>query len=690
MNIDSSVKNIYGVGPKILKRLKALKIETFKDLIFYYPFRFEDFSKVVKISEIKPNEPVTIKAKIQLLNSKRSSFRRKIIVEALVEDETGSIQVIWFNQPFIKKTLKPGDVVFFSGIPAINYNYLQFVSPTYEKASANNIHTGRIIPIYPTTDGITQKQLRYLISSVINHIDEVQDYLPEKLLERFDLISQKNAIKSIHFPKNQEEIDLATKRLKFDELFIIQFFSQSVKNALLKNNSKSVLFLEKETKEFVNSLGFDLTEAQRKCSWQILKNLGQENPMNRLLEGDVGSGKTAVAAIACLNVCLNGFQAILMAPTEILASQHLRSFVKYFKNYDFNIAILTRTEKKIFYKGEEIECPKKDFLDKIKSGEVKLIIGTHALISEKVFFQNLALTIVDEQHRFGVRQRQVLKEKNIADFFPHFLSMTATPIPRSLALTVYGDLDLSIIDQMPKGRKKIISRMVQDNNRDKAYNFIREKIKEGRQVFVICPLIDESDKLGVKAVTTEFKKLSKQIFPEFKTEMLHGKMKSEEKEKIMKKFKDNKTHILVSTSVIEVGIDIANASIMLIEGADRFGLAQLHQFRGRVGRGEYQSYCLVFTDKNNPEIIARLTDFVNCDNGFELAEKDLQRRGPGEVFGARQSGLPELKMASLTDYKLIELAKNAAEVFFEEFANEENIKKIREKSSFSEIISHME
>lgn len=690
MSLDLPVKEIYGVGPKLASRLKILGIEKLQDLIFYYPFRFEDYSKVINIAEIQPDEPMTILGKIKILNSKRSRFQRKNLTEALVEDDTGSIQVVWFNQPYIKNTLKVNDKVFFSGQASLRFDTLQLVSPIFEKKTENNVHTARIIPIYPSTAGITQKQLRYLISIALKHLDKLKDLIPKELLEQLELLEIKKALKIIHYPKDSKQLEPALDRLKFDELFLIQFLSQQLKNQLAKNKSYQIKFKQKQTKAFVDSLPFDLTDAQKKCSWRILQDLEKIEPMNRLLEGDVGSGKTAVAAIICLNVCLNNKQAVVMAPTEILASQHLKNFLDYFKDFDFEIAILTRTEKKIYKKGKEIECKKKEFYEKISSGEVKLIIGTHALIQDKVEFKNLALVIVDEQHRFGVKQRQNLKQKNKSKVFPHFLSMTATPIPRSLVLTIYGDLDLSIIDQMPSGRKPIISKLVKDSNRDRAYDFIKDKVKQGRQVFVICPLIDESDKLGVKAVTTVYNQLTNEIFPDFKTQMLHGKLKADIKEQIMQDFKNKKTDILVSTSVIEVGIDVPNASIMLIEGADRFGLAQLHQFRGRVGRGEHQSYCLVFTDNTKPDVISRLEEFCSCTDGFKLAEKDLQRRGPGEVYGAKQSGIPELKIAKLTDYVLIEKAKNTAKLIFEKHYSDDLVKQIRQKCEKHNLVFHLE
>jgi ATP-dependent DNA helicase RecG len=414
----------------------------------------------------------------------------------------------------------------------------------------------------------------------------------------------------------------------------------------------------------VAALPFTLTSDQKKVSWQILLDLEKSLPANRLIEGDVGSGKTIVAAIALYNTVLNSFQAVLMAPTEILARQHFATLSELLLPKGVKIALLTSSEKKLIVGRKEI-TDAKEVLNQIKKGEVDLIIGTHALIQDEVSYGNLGLVIIDEQHRFGVEQRKMLKEKNNNGLTPHFISMTATPIPRSLALILYGELDLSLIKEMPKGRKKIITKIVQENNRFKAYEFIRQEIKCGRQVFVICPLIDPSDKLGVKSVKEEFKRLDKDIFPDLAIGLLHGKLKAKEKENIMADFKNNKIKILVSTSVIEVGIDMPNATIMMIEGAERFGLAQLHQFRGRVGRGEEQSYCFLFAENFSPKTKERLESLVKSNDGFALAEYDLSFRGPGEVFGTRQSGLPEFKIADLTDLDLINLTKIQAREFLE-------------------------
>ncbi|MFH1188127.1 MAG: ATP-dependent DNA helicase RecG, partial [bacterium] len=551
---------------------------------------------------------------------------------------------------------------------------------------AETVTTARLVPVYSLTNNVTQKQIRFLIKQILKLTEEVEDWLPDKVKDDLDLMNISDALYQIHFPNNKQSLEAARKRLKFDEHFFIQLQSQFIKLEIEQNKAQAIKFKEQETKDFVNSLPFTLTNDQKKAAWEILQDIEKDSPMNRLLEGNVGSGKTVVAAMALLNVFLNNFQAVFMAPTEILASQHFKSISELLDDYDVKIGLLTRSNFLVNNDepspspsagggsvepspspsagGETSNSPlrKGGLIKMIENGEIDIIIGTHALIQEKVNFKNLALAIIDEQHRFGVEQRHALNKKDgLKKTMPHFLSMTATPIPRSLSLALYGDLDLSIIREMPKNRKAVITKVVSAENRDKAYQFISDQVKQGRQIFVVCPLIDPSDKLGYKSASSEYEKLNKKIFPDLKIGLLHGRLKKEEKEKVMKDFLDNKINILVSTSVIEVGIDIPNATIMMIEGAERFGLAQLHQFRGRVGRSNHQSYCLLFTELSGQKIQERLNCLVSCNDGFELAERDLELRGPGEVYGIRQSGTPEFKIASFSDVEIIKLAKSEAQ-----------------------------
>ncbi|MFA6410879.1 MAG: ATP-dependent DNA helicase RecG [Candidatus Buchananbacteria bacterium] len=660
MNIDltTPVSAISRVGKTTASRLKKLGIETVEDLIFYYPFRWQDFSQIFDIASLKPEQIVTVRGKIQLITNRRSFAKRKMLTEALVSDQTGSVKVIWFNQPFLTKVLAPGDEVFLSGKADFDRYTLQLVNPIYEKVSKDTTHTARLVPIYSLTSNLTQKQIRFLIKTVLPAVNLIQEWLPESLLKEFKLLGLHSALKQIHFPDDKKTLAKAINRLKFDELFLFQLQIILGKNEIASSQAIPIKFFEQKTRDFVSALPFQLTNDQKKVAWKIISDLQIPRPMNRLLEGDVGSGKTVVAALAMLNVALNQKQAVLMAPTEILASQHYKNICSLFEKTEIKIGLMTKSQKQI---GQET-VSKKKIIDDLSRGDINLVVGTHALIQDDIAFKDLVLAVIDEQHRFGVGQRKILRQKsgNCQDL-PHLLSMTATPIPRSLALTFCGDLDLSIIREMPKERKKIITKVVDSKNRKLAYDFVREQVKLGRQIFVICPLIDPSDKLGVKSVTTEYEKLKKEIFPDLKIDMLHGKLKSADKEQIMQDFLAKKSDILVATSVVEVGVDVPNASVMLIEGSERFGLAQLHQFRGRVGRSSHQSYCFLFTDSQTQKTKERLEALVTAKDGFELAEFDLKFRGPGEIYGTIQSGFPEFKLAELTDYELVQKAKSAAE-----------------------------
>jgi len=694
LDLKFGVGKLGQFGQSLAKRLEKLGIETIEDLIFYFPFRHEDFSQVLPIEKIIPGTVGTIKGRIELIKNWRSPRTRRMLTEALISDDSGSIKAIWFNQPYLTKVLTIGERVFLSGKVDFDYQALRFINPVYEVLRSDEeqgTHTARIVPIYSATESITQKQIRALTKMALKSVRLVEDWLPEGVKKEYHLMNLTTALEQIHFPADKENIKLAKHRLKFDELFLIQLQAKKMRKELEMSPAPKIVFREKETKEFVDSLPFRLTNAQRLTSWEILKDLDKGRPMNRLLEGDVGSGKTLVATIGALNTVLNGWQAVFMAPTEILARQHYNTLTRVLDKYPIKICLLTRSESRLKDDGLEFnDFERKELLKKISSGEAEIVIGTHALIQDKVKFKNIGLVIVDEQHRFGVAQRKALKEKNKeSELVPHLLSMTATPIPRTLALAFYGDLDLSIIDEMPAGRKKIITRIVEPRNRKKTYEFIRKEIESGRQAMVICPLIDPSDKLGVKSVKNEFEKLSGQVFSDLKVGFIHGRLKAEEKEWTMREFAANKINILVATSVIEVGIDIQNATIMLIEGAERFGLAQLHQFRGRVGRGEYQSYCLLFTETGNEATGERLQALVESDNGFVLAEKDLEQRGQGEMYGRQQSGLPTLKIATLNDRAIIKEASAAAEKIISEDRELEKYPKLKAKlGEFLEV--HLE
>jgi len=676
MNFSTKIEEIPHVGKVYGKRLKTIGIKTLADLIYYFPREYKDFSKISKIKDIKINEKVCILGRIMSINQNKTWVKRMIVTTALIQDETGAIEAVWFNQPYLNKILNIGDEIILAGKLSINDRTIQISSPIYEKVSLKeNIHLGRIMSVYIESQRVSSKYLRYILKPIIESIkDKIPETLPDELLKKYELLSLKEAIEQIHFPDSLELAKKAEERFSFEQIFFISLFNLKKKLEIKKEESQSIAINKELIERVKASLPFELTKAQKKTLDEILKDMEKPNPMNRLLQGDVGSGKTAVAALASINAVKAKAQVVLMAPTEILVKQHFKTFFQMLKIFNLNVGLLTGKEDKYYSKklhSDTIEISRKKLLEKVEDGDIDILIGTQALIvsnkkkkeDQKVKFKNLGLVIVDEQHRFGVKQRAALQKNR--DKILHLLSMTATPIPRTLALTVWGDLDLSIIDEMPKNRKKIITEIISEKQRIKKYEFIKKEIEKGGQVFVVCPRIESEEKEEeVKTVKKEFDYLSCDVFPEFKLAMLHGKMTSKEKDKTMKDFRSKKYNILVSTSVIEVGIDIPNATVMMIEGSDRFGLAQLHQFRGRVGRGEQQSYCLLFTDSRSKKTRERLEAMIKYDSGFKLAEMDLKLRGPGDFFGVRQWGLPDFAMSALKDIKSVKRAREAAVEIF--------------------------
>ncbi len=658
LNLNSKIIEISGIGKTIGLRLKKLGIENIKDLLLYFPWYYENIGEAKLLSNALIGEKNNLILKIDLIDGRRSFNRKLYITEALASDSSASVKITWFNQKFIEKNLKPGDIISLNGKLEEKNNQLRMNSPVYEKVSLSpeKIHTAGIIPYYHLTSNISHKQLRTLIKKIIPLAKNITDWLPKETKERLNILDKYLAIEKIHFPKNENDLKEAKKRLAFEELFIIQLKSQLIKKQYSALKARAIKFKKLETKKFVNNLPFELTLEQKKSAWEILTDLQKKTPMIRLLEGDVGSGKTIVALIAMLNVALNNKdkknkqQAILMAPTEILSKQHFNSIKKLLKDWPINISLYTRSYKENNFLVESLKDLKK----------ADIVIGTQTLIQKKSPFSEPFLVIIDEQHRFGVKQRYELV-KNFKKTSPHFLSMTATPIPRTLALSIYGHIKLSTIKNLPPGRQKIITKLINDEEKETMYSFIKEKIDKDEQVFVICPLINPTDKLGIKSVEEEIKNL-KNIFPKITIDKLHGKMKSLEKDKVMEKFVSNKTKILVSTSIIEVGVDIPNATVMIIEEAERFGLAQLHQFRGRIGRGKKQSFCFLRIKKyQNEKAKNRLEALIKYNNGQQLAREDLELRGTGEIYGTSQSGFPELKFASLFNYELIKKAQKEAE-----------------------------
>ncbi|MCX7956075.1 MAG: ATP-dependent DNA helicase RecG [Patescibacteria group bacterium] len=673
------IESLPKTSPLTIKKLKSLGINTYFDLINYFPFRYEDYSIVSKIAFLQPEEKITICGKIIDIkqNIARSGLKIQIFI---IEDDTGKIEAIFYNQPYLLNLFKKNQIVSISG-KVEKYGRKITLAPFEYELGESKIHTGRIIPIYPEKKGLSSKTIREKIKTVLESII-IPEILPEEIINFNDLIAENQAYQQIHFPSSKENLKKARKRLAFDEFFLIQLSSALVKENWKKERVNQQFVFDEKIKEkinfFISRLPFKLTSDQQKVWKEILFDLQKSSPMNRLLQGDVGSGKTIVAGLACYFNFLNGFQTLFMAPTEILAQQHYQTFEKIFSYLPDNekpkISLLTSSKKIINKKIKE----------KINSD---IVIGTHALISKKNQYQKVSLVIVDEQHRFGVKQRAELKAKGLN---PHLLTMTATPIPRTVALTLYGELDFSTILQMPKGRLPIKTFYVPKSKRENCYQWIKNQIKNFKaQVFIVCPLIEESEvetMRSVKAAKKEYQALLK-IFSGFRLALLHGKMKSKEKEEIMKNFAQKKFDILVTTPVVEVGVDIPGATIILIEAGERFGLAQLHQLRGRVGRNDKQSYCFLFTEKEDKNIVNRLKLFAKISNGSELAQKDLEIRGPGDIYGTKQHGFVDLKIASFSDFSLIEKTKNAINYFFnhKKLDNFEELKKRLSKFELEKI-----
>lgn len=666
------IGNLPSTSALTIRRLKSLEINNYWDLLNYFPFRYENYSLIAKIRSLQEGETVTVKG-IVLDFKNEYTKNGKNIQKAILYDQTGKIQLIWYNQSYLARIIKNGIYLSVAGeVKKFGFANILEVKE-YEIISdlnAKTIHTGRLVPIYPEKRNLSSKTLRekinYLLQS--SNLEKIEEILPKEIIEFNQLLPEKTAYQNIHFPENVILAEKARNRLAFDEIFVINLSSQLIKKLWQKEKVSCPLSLTKENvAEFnqfiINNLPFKLTNAQNKVLYEIINDLKRNQPMNRLLQGDVGSGKTVIAAIAAYISFLNGYKTLLMAPTEILAQQHFYSFKKLFNNPNVN-----KNPKIIL-----VTSSKKPNSNQLVNSDI--IIGTHALIQKKIAFDKVALVIIDEQHKFGVVQRAELKNKAAQshqnNFNPHLLTMTATPIPRTVALTLYGELDLSVIDELPPGRMPVKTFIVPRQKRLSAYQWIKNQIRiNNNQVFIICPLIEESNVetlKSVKAVKEEFEIL-KNIFKEFKLGLLHGKMKNKEKEEVMSDFLKNKTQILVATPVVEVGVDVPNANIIVIEAAERFGLAQLHQLRGRVGRTNKQAFCLLFLSENQKIISDRLKIFSKVNSGFKLAEYDLKIRGSGEIYGTKQHGLINLKIASLSDYSLISKVRMAVNYFINKYS----------------------
>ena len=652
LGLDSPVTVLSGVGPTQAKRLKRLGISTIDDILWFFPRRHEDYSRLKPIAQLEYGEQVTVIGTVRATKVKRHRGGTAI-VNTVVADGSGSIQVTWFNQPYLANQLKRGRQIVLSGQVSEYLGRRVMSSPRWEPLEAEQINTGRLVPIYPLTQGLGANWLRKMIKRTVDYWSKrLPDHLPAGVRNRLELMPLEQAVAQMHFPDDGDMLARARRRLAFDEFFVLQLGVLRQRQQWRSEPGVSIRAEPARLKTFLSSLPYQLTGAQQRALDEIVRDMADDRPMSRLLQGDVGSGKTVVAAAAMLLVAQAGYQAAIMAPTEILAEQHFENLGRLLGAHGINVCLLT---------GSVPQAEKEAIHAEIASAQAQVVVGTHAVIQKTVEFARLALAVVDEQHRFGVRQRGILRGKG---YHPHILVMSATPIPRTLALTAYGDLDLSTIDEMPPGRQPIQTKWFMPAERERAYRFLHAQIDKGRQAFIICPLVQESDKIEAKAAVQEHQRLQKSIFPDLRLGLLHGRLKGEEKEAVMRRFSEGELDILVSTSVVEVGIDVPNATVMMIEGADRFGLSQLHQFRGRVGRGEHQSFCILMADTVTDVGEERLRAIEETQDGFKLAQKDLELRGPGDFFGTRQSGLPELKLASLGDTPLLELARREAQTLF--------------------------
>ena len=658
--LGAPITRLPGVGPRNASKMAKLGVRSIGDLLYLFPRRYDDYSELRTIDRLEYGEEVTIIGNVWDIESRSGQRKKVTVVSAIVGDATGTIQVTWFN-PYITRQLRPGSTVVLSGKVDERFGRLVMTSPAWEPLDEELIHTGRLVPVYPLTEGIGARWLRTLVKQAVDSwARRLPDHLPERVRENAGLLTLSRAIEQIHFPDNKNLLEAAQRRLAFDEFFLIQVGALQAREAWRSQPGKALQVDDGLLQAYRSALPFQLTSAQERSLSDILGDVSQPIPMSRLLQGDVGSGKTAVAAAAMWIAVCNGSQAAIMAPTEILAEQHFRNLTAMFLKLcrpqqpePPRVALLVGSLK---------QSEKEAVQQAIANGDVDIAVGTHALIQETVGFHDLAFAVIDEQHRFGVRQRAALRQKG---YYPHTLVMSATPIPRSLALTLYGDLDLSVIDELPPGRQPIRTRWLRARERERAYSFLRGQVEAGRQAFVICPLVEESEVLDAKAAVEEHRRLQEEVYPDLRLGLLHGRLKGEEKEAVMRAFREGELDILVSTSVVEVGIDVPNATIMLVEGAERFGLAQLHQFRGRVGRGEHQSYCLLLSDAAAGDAAERLRALEESQDGFVLAEKDLDLRGPGDFLGTRQSGLPVLRMARLSDVRTLELARTEAKKLLE-------------------------
>lgn len=664
LGLQAPVTTLPSIGPHYATLLERLGIRTVEDMLWLFPRRYVDYSHLQPISSLRRGDDVTVLATVWEVGERRLRSGQKVAA-AVVADATGTLQAIWYN-PYVLKQIKPDRLIALSGRVDLAMGRFVLNNPEWEPLDKELVHTGRLVPIYPLTKDLSQRWLRQRIKQAVDAwASRVVDFLPDRIVTSARLMSLPRALQSIHFPENAEQLEQARRRMAFNDMLLLQLGMQRQRRQWRSHDAQPLTLMPDQVASFLEALPFTLTGAQDRALQDVLHDLQQIQPMSRLLQGDVGSGKTAVAAAAMWVTAMAGSQAALMAPTEILAEQHFRSLSRLFAPWSdeaapgeppaLRLALLTGSLK---------ESEKEEVRRQLAAGEINLVVGTHALIQEDVRFARLGLAIVDEQHRFGVEQRAALKQRgaDAADNpTPHLLVMSATPIPRSLALTLYGDLDVSVIDELPPGRQSIQTHVVQPQARERAYGYVERQVEAGRQAYIVCPLVEESDQSDARAAVAEHERLQTTVFPRFKLGLLHGRMKADEKEAVMQQFAQNEVQILVSTSVVEVGIDVPNATVMLVEGSNHFGLAQLHQFRGRVGRGEHASACLLLVERADQTEDERLRAMAETQDGFKLAEIDLQLRGPGDFFGTRQSGLPAVSLAGFADLKLLEKTRQEAQ-----------------------------
>ncbi len=660
--LDAPLTVVQGVGPAKASMFKSMGLNTLEDLLYFFPRRYDDYTQLKPINRLTVKENVTIIATVQSGAAFKRGKPPRDITEIIVSDGTSPLRLIWWNQTWPLRTYRPGMQVVIAGRVDLFLGRFVISNPDIEQIEQEHLHTNRIVPVYPLTSGLTQKSMRRMMFDTITFwAPRVQEYLPAKVKDSTGVTDLANALLQIHFPENFDDLQIARDRLAFDEIFLLQIGVLQQKRAWQELTSERFTLPQERVNGIIETLPFGLTSAQTKVIEQIIRDLNSTHPMNRLLQGDVGSGKTVVAGLAAAILAENGAQSALLAPTSILASQHYKTLTHLFSSNENAVFPFRQKEIRLLI-GDTPDAEKVEIRELLAEGKIKLLIGTHALLEEPVIFKNLHLAVIDEQHRFGVEQRAILRSKGKN---PHLLVMTATPIPRSLALTVYGDLDVSILDEMPVGRKPVETRIIYPLEREGVYSFIRKEVENGRQAFIVYPLIDQGDNESFLSAVNEYERLQKEIFPDLHLGLLHGRLRTDEKDSVMDNFRRNETSILVTTTVIEVGVDVPNATIMMIEGANRFGLAQLHQLRGRVGRGTESSYCLLLPDTEDEIENQRLSVMVSTNDGFVLAEKDLEQRGPGEFLGTRQSGYTPLRMANLTDIHLVEKARSEALSLFE-------------------------